>query len=69
MQSIFCAARKAKKIRGPVDDAPPLQETQTWEAHGHLAEDPYYPSLESQIYHTIVKDYEPLGSVRPGWLA
>lgn len=36
----------------------PIQESQTWEDHGDLAEDPYYPSLETQIYRKVIEGYE-----------
>lgn len=45
-----------------------IQETQTWDAQGHLAEDPYYSSLDSQIFHTIIDKYGSEANVQSRWI-
>lgn len=45
-----------------------IQETQTWDAQGHLAEDPYYSSLDSQIFHTVIDKYGSEANVQSRWI-
>lgn len=47
---------------------PCAQESQTWDDHGHLAEDPYYPSIETQIYRTITAGYKAPVPIPKKWL-
>ena len=57
-------------------DAPPLTtrspspvaETQIWEDHECHDGDPYYPSMESQIWNQVCEGYEPANGAPMKWI-